>query len=54
MMSVSYLSWFIMALEVAGIGLHIVAVVNLLFYCDQIFDVCKYLKRKITKSKKSS
>ena len=54
MISVSYLSWFIMALEVAGIGLLVVAVVNLLFYRDQISDVCKYLKRKITKSKKSS
>ena len=54
MRSVSYLSWFIMALEVAGIGLLVVTVVNLLFYRDQILDVCKYIKRKIRKSKKTS
>ena len=54
MRSVSYLSWFIMALEVAGMGLVVVAVVNLLFYRNQIFDVCKYIKRKISKSKKTS
>ena len=54
MRSVSYLSWFIMALEVAGIGLLVVTVVNLLFYRNQIFDVCKYIKRKICKSKKIS
>ena len=54
MMSVSYLSWFIMALEVAGISLVVVTLVNLLFYRDQIFDVCKYIKRKICKRKKTS
>ncbi len=54
MMSVSYLSWFIMALEVAGIGIVVVLVTNLLFYRDQIFDVCKYIKSKINMKKKSS
>lgn len=54
MRSVSYLSWFIMALEVAGIGLLVVTVVNLLFYRDLIFDVCKYIKRKLSKRKKTS
>ena len=54
MRSVSYLSWFIMALEVAGIGLLVVMVMNLLFYRDLIFDVCKYIKRKLSKRKKTS
>ena len=29
-------------------------VVNLLFYRDLIFDVCKYIKRKLSKRKKTS
>lgn len=54
MQSVSYFSWFIMAVEVSGISLVIVAIVNLIFYRDQIWEIFYYLKKKIKNWKNHS
>ena len=43
---ISYLSWVIMAFEVAGIALVLVAAVNLIFYRKQILDILHMVFKK--------
>lgn len=49
---VSWLSWIIMALKVAGISLVVVAVVNCIFYFKNIKELVGYMRKKIWKKKK--
>ena len=54
LISISYLSWFIMALEVAGISFAVVAAINLIFYRNEIIDISKFILRKLHKKKTSA
>ena len=49
MSDISYSSWFIMALEVAGISLGVMLVVNIIFYRSEIIDIFKIFVKKIKK-----
>ena len=54
LISISYLSWFIMALEVAGISFAVVAAINLIFYRNEIIDISKFILRKLHKKNTSA
>lgn len=52
--SISWLSWIVMASEVAGICLVVVAIVNFIFYRKEILDIIKYFLKKINRSDKNN